>query len=169
GYYGPGYLEMKRDAKDGKYYIIEPNIGRPTGRSALAEASGVELLYTQYCDLTGQPLPENRQQKYKAIKWIYLRRDLQSSLKYWKQGDLTLFQWLKSIRGKKVDALFSWKDPKPFLGDWARAIKQAFRKKETKKRMQKTEVPEQKQEINRTLRNGKVETPPVRKKTQSIF
>ncbi|MFQ5628387.1 MAG: carboxylate--amine ligase [bacterium] len=132
GFYGLGYLEMKQDAMDGKHYIIEPNIGRPTGRSALAEASGVELLYTQYCHLTGQPLPENRQQKYNNMKWIYFRRDVQSSLKYWKQGDLTLVQWLKSVRGKKVDALFSWKDPKPFVGDLIRAMKQAISGNKTK-------------------------------------
>ena len=39
-WHGLGYLEMKRDERTGEQYIIEPNIGRPTGRSALAEASG---------------------------------------------------------------------------------------------------------------------------------
>ena len=55
-YHGLGYLEMKRDSRTGKYYIIEPNIGRPTGRSAIAEAGGVELIYTMYCDLVGLPV-----------------------------------------------------------------------------------------------------------------
>jgi D-aspartate ligase len=46
GLFGLGYLEMKLDEDTGKHFIVEPNIGRPTGRSALAEAAGVELLYT---------------------------------------------------------------------------------------------------------------------------
>ena len=49
-YRGLGYVELKRDERSGEYYIMEPNIGRPTGRSAIAEAGGVELLYTMYCD-----------------------------------------------------------------------------------------------------------------------
>jgi len=124
-YRGLGYLEVKQDAEDGKYYIIEPNIGRPTGRSALAEASGVELLYSMYCELTGAPLPENRTQDDSTIKWIYFRRDLQSAVKYWRNGELTLRQWCQSLRGRKVDALFHLKDLRPFLGDWWRAFKNA--------------------------------------------
>jgi predicted ATP-grasp superfamily ATP-dependent carboligase len=116
-YTGLGYLEMKRDERSGRYFIIEPNIGRPTGRSALAEASGVELLYTMYCDAVGLPLPSNRTQRYQGMKWIHLRRDIQSALYYWRRGDLTLREWWLSWRGPKTEALFSWSDPAPFLAD----------------------------------------------------
>ncbi|MFQ5630574.1 MAG: carboxylate--amine ligase [bacterium] len=167
-YYGLGYLEMKQDAKDGKYYIIEPNIGRPTGRSALAEASGVELLYTQYCDVTGRSLPENREQKYTGVKWIWLRHDLQSSFAYWKRGDLTFLQWLKSIRGKKVDALFSWKDPKPFLGDWSRAIKLALGGGKKEKASQNIEPRQHVQATKQIIHNGKVKKPGVKEEMQGI-
>lgn len=117
-YYGLGYVEMKRDEHTGKHYIIEPNIGRPTGRSAIAEAGGVELVYSKYCDVTGQPLPENRMQKYRGVKWVYLRRDLQSAFYYWRRGDLTLREWWRSLRGKKGYAVFSWDDPAPFVWDF---------------------------------------------------
>ena len=116
-YYGLGYVEMKRDARTGKHYIIEPNIGRPTGRSAIAEAGGGELLYTMYCDCVGLPLPENRQQHYSGVKWIYLRRDIQSALYYWRRGDLTLKEWWKSLQGRKSYAVLSWTDPGPFIAD----------------------------------------------------
>ena len=36
---GLAYLEVKRDESTGRHLIIEPNIGRPTGRSAMAEAA----------------------------------------------------------------------------------------------------------------------------------
>ncbi len=114
---GLGYVEMKKDPTSGKHYIVEPNIGRPTGRSAIAEAGGVELVYSAYCDAVGLPLPENRKQKYQGAKWIYLRRDCQSALHYWRRGELTLGEWWKSLQGQKTDALFSWRDPAPFLLD----------------------------------------------------
>lgn len=121
-YRGLGYLEMKRDPRTGKHYIIEPNIGRPTGRSAIAEAGGVELLYTMYCDVIGRPLPANRVQKYGNAKWIYWRRDLQSAFYYWRRGDLTLGEWRRSWAGKKYTAVFSWRDRGPFIGDMRKAI-----------------------------------------------
>ena len=117
-YYGLGYVEIKRDERTGDHFIIEPNIGRPTGRSAIAEAGGVELLYTAYCDITGLPLPENRTQQYLGVKWISLRRDFQSALYYWRRGDLSLQDWIRSWRGKKATAIFSWSDPAPFLFDF---------------------------------------------------
>ena len=116
-YHGLGYVEMKRDDRTGKHYIIEPNIGRPTGRSAISEFSGVELLYTMYCDLTGLPLPANRVQQYQGTKWIYLRRDLQSGYYYWRKGQLSLVDWFKSVWGVRQDAVFSRRDLRPFLAD----------------------------------------------------
>jgi D-aspartate ligase len=116
-YHGLGYVEMKRDRRTGKHHIIEPNIGRPTGRSAIAEAGGVELLYTKYCDLLDLPLPPNREQKYIGTKWIYLRHDVQSALYYWWKGDLTIRDWWRSLRGLKWDAVFSWNDQAPFWYD----------------------------------------------------
>ena len=126
---GLGYLEMKRDSRTGKHLIIEPNVGRPTSRSATAEAGGVELLYTMYCDALGWGLPVNREQKYGSSKWIFLRRDMQSAFYYWRRGELTLWEWWKSIRGKKIYALFSWTDPGPFLGDLYRVIGILFKLK----------------------------------------
>lgn len=133
-YHGLGYVELKCDERSGKYYILEPNIGRPTGRSAIAEAGGVELLYTMYCDSIGLPLPENREQKYGDVKWIYLRRDFQSALYYMQRGELTLRDWWRSWCGRKTYALFSWTDPGPFLGDLGRCVRLFLSPQERKKR-----------------------------------
>ena len=117
GFHGLGYLEMKQDEESGKYFIIEPNVGRPTGRSATAEANGVDLIYTMYCDAVGWPLPSSREQKEGYVKWIYLRRDIQSALTSWRHNELTLREWWRSIGGPKWDAVFSWTDQAPFWFD----------------------------------------------------
>ena len=114
-YVGLGYVEIKKDVRNGNYYIIEPNIGRPTGRSALAEACGVDLIYTMYCDCLGLPLPDTRKQTFKGVKWIHLRTDMQSAYNYWKTGNLTFKEWIKSVKGKKFYSVLSFKDPVPFL------------------------------------------------------
>jgi len=122
GFWGLAYLELKRDAETGEHLIVEPNIGRPTGRSATAEAGGVELLYAMYCDILGLPLPADLTQRYVGAKWIYFGRDLRSSLHYWRRGELSVRGWIKSLRGPKVDAVFSWRDPVPFCFDVGRVF-----------------------------------------------
>lgn len=117
GFHGLGYLETKRDHRTDEYFIIEPNAGRPTGRSSNAEAAGVELLYTQYCDLLRLPLPTSRQQQYRGVKWVHTRRDLQSALHRIRTDELTMRGWLESWRGPIFHALFSWRDPVPFFAD----------------------------------------------------
>lgn len=124
GHRGLGYVEFKQDAGTGEYLILEPNVGRPTGRSAQAEAAGVELLYSQYRDAVGLPLPEAREQRYTGVKWTYFRRDLQSSFHHWRRGELTPREWLRSLRGPTADALFSWSDPIPFWADLGYAARE---------------------------------------------
>jgi predicted ATP-grasp superfamily ATP-dependent carboligase len=130
---GLGYLEIKCDSRTGKYLIVEPNVGRPTSKSALAEAGGVELVYTMYCDAVGRNLPANREQKYGNTKWIYLRHDFQSAFYYWRSGKLTLKEWWHSLRGPKVYALFSWTDPVPFWLDLIRSIRRYISPQERRK------------------------------------
>jgi predicted ATP-grasp superfamily ATP-dependent carboligase len=127
GYRGLGYVETKRDARTGRELVIEPNVGRPTGRSAIAEAGGVELLYTMYCDAQGLPLPEARVQRYVGARWIYWRHDFQAALHAWRRGRLGLRAWARSWRGRKASAVFSWRDPAPALGDLAHASGAALR------------------------------------------
>jgi D-aspartate ligase len=126
-YHGLAYLELKRDEQTDEYYVIEPNVGRPTGRSAIAEAAGVELVYTMYCDAAGLPLPPvaQRTQSFTGTKWIDLRRDLQSAFTYWRAGRLSVTDWLRSYRGPRAHAIFSWRDPAPFLFDLGLGLQQA--------------------------------------------
>ena len=126
GHRGLAYLEMKRDLRTGGHMIIEPNVGRPTGRSAAADAAGVELLFTQYCDAVGWPRPAARRQQYTSAKWVYFRRDLQAAVTQWRRGTLTLSGWAGSLRGCHADAMFSWRDPRPFLADAAVALRKAL-------------------------------------------
>jgi predicted ATP-grasp superfamily ATP-dependent carboligase len=123
-YRGLAYVELKEDVRTGRLLIIEPNIGRPTGRSSTAEAAGVVLLYTMYCDAIQRPLPENRAQQYVGVRWISFRRDLLSALWHWRHGELTLGQWRMSWRAPRTFDVLSWKDPLPFCIDVLRSVEQ---------------------------------------------
>jgi D-aspartate ligase len=116
-YRGLGYVEVKPDQRTGRLVIIEPNIGRPTGRSAIAEKGGVELLMAAYRDALDEPLPAALEQTYSGVKWIYWRHDLQAALARGRRGELTPMGWWRSVRGPKVEAVFSVSDPVPFAAD----------------------------------------------------
>lgn len=122
-YRGLAYVEAKRDPRTGEHVIIEPNVGRPTGRSAIAEAGGVALLDAMYSEAVGRPLPSDLEQRYGSVRWVHLRRDLQASVVLWRRGELTTRAWVRSLRGPRAHALLSWSDPGPFLGDLARAAR----------------------------------------------
>lgn len=134
GFHGLAYLEMKQDERTGEHFIIEPNIGRPTGRSAIAEAGGVDLLHAMYCDAVGLPLPSALAQRYGTVKWIHLRRDLQSAVHAWRRGQLGLHEWWRSVRGPKAFALFCWTDPGPFVNDLTRGARLFLSSAERRKR-----------------------------------
>ncbi len=126
GHHGQGYVESMWDARAGRYVVIEANVGRPTGRSTAAEHAGVELLMTMYNDLVGAPLPEGRSQRYRGAKWIYLRRDLQACASLLLRRRITPLAILRSWRGRFAFAVFSWRDPVPFVADLARSFRHAL-------------------------------------------
>jgi len=122
---GLGYLEVKRDPASGTYRMIEANIGRPTGRSATAEAGGVEFLATMYCDTAGLALPAERRQRYVGAAWIDVRRDVLSAVHHWRRGELTPVDWLRSFRGPTAHAVLSARDPLPFMYEIGRSAGRA--------------------------------------------
>jgi predicted ATP-grasp superfamily ATP-dependent carboligase len=69
-YKGVISLEIKIDEKSGKHFIIEPDVGRPNTSIGQVEASGVQILYTMYCDALDIPLPLYTAPKHAGVKRI---------------------------------------------------------------------------------------------------
>ena len=81
-----------------------------------------------YCDTVGLPLPEARIQRYSGVKWVNLRKDAQAAAQAIKAGELTVADWLRSWRGRKAFAVWSLRDPIPFLADIVISIARGFRR-----------------------------------------
>ncbi|WP_432353150.1 carbamoyl-phosphate synthase [Sporosarcina sp. A2] len=110
---GLAITEFKRDQRDGKLKFIEIN-ARIGLTQMLSIACGVDVAYLYYLSLTDQqPTPVTSQRE--GVKWVYLVRDYMSFLQKRKEGKMTIAQWIKSLSGKKVEALFTWNDPLPFI------------------------------------------------------
>lgn len=123
---GLAISEYKRDPRDGKLKFIEinPRMGLTQG---LSIACGVDLTYLYYLSVTGQkPSPITNQKE--GIKWVYLVRDFLSFRQKFRDGEMTIREWLNSFSGKKVEALFVWDDPLPFLRSFVSHLRNLWRR-----------------------------------------
>jgi D-aspartate ligase len=75
---GLASVEVKRDRRDGKYYITEPTVGRAELQSNIATAAGPNLPVIAYHDARGVPTDGGLSRRRKAI-WVN-ERELPSAL-----------------------------------------------------------------------------------------
>lgn len=123
---GLAITEFKRDKRDGalKFVEINPRMGLT---QRLSMACGVDLIYLYYLSLTGQqPKPVIEQQE--GMKWVYFVRHLLSFRQKHQNKEITLFQGLKSLSGRKTEALFAWDDPMPFVRSFVSHVKNLWRR-----------------------------------------
>jgi predicted ATP-grasp superfamily ATP-dependent carboligase len=113
GYQGLGGIEFKLDPRDGQFKLVEIN-ARSLHTGAIATACGVDLPFIAYLHMLGKKVREKT--SFEAgVKWIELIRDISVSRRLIREKSLTWGEWLKSFTGKKVDSIFAWDDPLPFL------------------------------------------------------
>jgi predicted ATP-grasp superfamily ATP-dependent carboligase len=122
-------INMKRDANTGKLFVIEINAGRPGMGMFVAEAAGIEMTHLAYQALVGQPLPSTPLVRFPNARWVSMKRDFASALAGWRQGELSLAAYLRSIRGVRRRAVFDLRDPLPFLYDVLRSPGQVYRRR----------------------------------------
>lgn len=117
GYRGILDIGYRFDQRDGEYKLLDvnPRIGG-TFRLFVGE-NGLDVLRAMYLDLTGQEVPSTTLSEGRG--WIVEPWDLASSIIYWRRGDITLGEWVRSLRYVREDAWFAADDPLPFLGLWA--------------------------------------------------
>ena len=114
GLIGPVKIDMKRDPRSGRFYVLELN-PRFNLWHYLGSVSGVNLPLLAYADLVGAPLTRPRDYKT-GVRWLSFGNDFRSFVRsYRPSGELGVFDWLSSLRGPKVYDVFAWDDPLPFL------------------------------------------------------
>ena len=124
---GLAISEFKRDSRDGKLKFIEIN-PRMGLTHWLSVACDVDLAYLYYLSITGQnPSPIVKQKE--GIKWVYLVRDFLSFRQKQRYGEMTYREWLRSLSGKKVEALFAWDDPLPFLRSFVSHLRNLWKRR----------------------------------------
>jgi D-aspartate ligase len=116
-------MEFKRDQRTGKFFMIEPTVGRTDWQEEVAAINGVNIPLDAYCYEAGIPLPVGDRHSH-SVRWIYppsyfrsvarsalragfLRRRRLPALRTqnpcWSSDDLVpsaifLLEWLRKLR-----------------------------------------------------------------------
>jgi D-aspartate ligase len=112
GYSGLSEVEFIQDPKDGQYKLLEIN-ARPWGWHTIAIGAGVDLPYLSYQDMLGEKIVTGNLSK--ETKWFHLITDIPTAFTELFRGRMKLKEYLVSFKGKKEFAVFSLKDPLPFI------------------------------------------------------
>lgn len=112
GYFGIAEVEFMKDDKEDVYKFIEIN-GRFWGWHTLAREAEINFPYILYCQMLGK---ETIVHKAKiGARWVRLLTDIPTIVTEFLHGRMSLKQYFKTIHGKKRFAVFSFRDPLPFL------------------------------------------------------
>jgi predicted ATP-grasp superfamily ATP-dependent carboligase len=109
-YAGFGSIEYKKSQKDGRFYIMEATVGRLDQTEFVTTVHGINLPLICYGSQTNKTFQITGSND-KMIIYIDSFKELFSAIKHIKRNDLTLSQWLKSIKGKKAYLHFYKEDP----------------------------------------------------------
>jgi predicted ATP-grasp superfamily ATP-dependent carboligase len=113
GYRGIGNVEFKRDARDGSLKLIECN-ARLTLVTEMITLSGIDMGLFIYNRLTGRPLPpvENYRKGLRVLRPIV---DIQAFRSSHKRGEMSFWEWLRTLLHRQHFLYFRWSDPVPSL------------------------------------------------------
>lgn len=127
GYRGIGYVEFKKDCRDGRWKMVELN-ARTGQTNALLAAAGLPLVMFQYCDLIGAPLPSVESYR-DGVKWWDAMNDLDSFWRLRRREELTFMKWVRSWVSSEVHAYYAPDDIWPAVaraGFGVNVVKMAF-------------------------------------------
>ncbi len=115
-YYGLVELEYAFDARDGQFKLLDVN-ARTWGYHSLGARAGVDFPYLLHADQLGH---ETRPRRARVgVRWVRMLTDAPAAAVEMWQRRLGLRGYLRSLRGTRVEAVFSARDPLPGLAELA--------------------------------------------------
>jgi predicted ATP-grasp superfamily ATP-dependent carboligase len=113
GFTGIAEVEYKWDAAHGIYQLIEIN-PRSWDQHRLGKFAGVDLAYLAYCDHAGLPMPQVRHVP-SSRKWIAEDAFIAEAARLLWRRDRRFWDLCRLLRGKRTYAIWSLRDPLPFM------------------------------------------------------
>jgi predicted ATP-grasp superfamily ATP-dependent carboligase len=119
-------VEFKHSKTDGRYYVIEPTVGRPDSQEGFCVSTGLDIPYIAYLEALGESLgslgdfPE-------GMKWIDEELAYYTIQEYFRKT-LTLNELISLFKGNRAYSLSALDDPLPALTFFSEKILSATAK-----------------------------------------
>ncbi len=120
GYQGFGSVEYKKHEITGKYYIMEPTVGRPNQQSYVATANGINMPLVAYNALTGLSLGQPHTPVDEPVYYVDEWADAGSVLMHLLKGRNCLGDLLDLLGRKKAFRYADRRDMRVFFGSCLR-------------------------------------------------
>lgn len=115
-YHGIFSAEFKKRERDKVFKLLEINSRTSGWFSTLSAKCGCSIMFAAYLDAIGKDT--TYKEDYEAgVKLMFLNDDIRSSIKMIRNGDLSIREWISSLRGRKDYSPFASDDPMPFIMD----------------------------------------------------
>jgi D-aspartate ligase len=115
GHSGLVEVEFKRDRRDNSLKLLDVN-PRPWSWFGLCSAAGVDLGAMLWHVANDRPTYEAANPRQGTV-WMYLVRDAVGGIKLMMRGDISIVEYLRSLRKVRCWATFAFDDPLPGLID----------------------------------------------------
>jgi predicted ATP-grasp superfamily ATP-dependent carboligase len=122
GFTGMGSMEYKRDVRDGRFYMVEPTVGRTDFQEEVATVNGVNLPFFAYCHELALPVPQ-----LKPTNPPHIWRETQ--IDRWSKQESCIAEDEAFQKHKVVDAHWRWNDPLPWFDNFSNRLVNAFRQR----------------------------------------
>jgi predicted ATP-grasp superfamily ATP-dependent carboligase len=126
GYKGILDIGYRYDARDGLYKLLDVNPRLGATFRLFVGDNGMDVTRAEYLHFIGQPVPVSNM--CTGRKWIVEDADLGSCIQYYRDGALSLRDWLGSYRGIQECAWYASDDIVPFLRTCSSFSIRLFRK-----------------------------------------
>jgi D-aspartate ligase len=127
-----GILDIgyRYDARDNTYKLLDVNPRVGSSFRLFTAANGLDVVRAMYLDLTGQSVDPASARE--GRKWLVEDQDVVSSLQYFRQGQLTLKQWIHSFHGIEEGAFYSSDDLYPCIVRIATLCGEAWKRRQAR-------------------------------------
>jgi D-aspartate ligase len=125
GYAGILDIGYKFDNRDEKYKVLDVNPRIGASFRLFVGTGGIDVIRAEYLDLTELIVPPSKTVANR--KWLVENYELFSTPIYFRDGVLSLQEWLKSFKGVRELAWLSLDDPMPFFLTMAKLLKGILR------------------------------------------
>ncbi len=127
-YRGFGSVEYKKHEVNGKFYIMEPTVGRPNQQSYVATANGLNMPLIAYNSLTELNIGNPRIKLQKPVFYIDEWGEIGSVLVHLKRGHNCLWDFFGLLNKRKSFRYYDPRDKQVFISSCIKLARFAWRR-----------------------------------------